>query len=61
MVLNTLFSASGYRNAIKMCKDCVIENIEAVENFDNFTGPSDDFVCQYIIYIVKKLNVQNIS
>ena len=57
--LNTLFSASGYRIAIKICKDCVLENYETVEKFDNYTktsselrdfemGPSDDFVCQYI-------------
>ena len=50
MVLNTLFSASGYRIAIKIYKDCVLENNEAVDKFDNYTkmGPSDDFVCQYI-------------
>ena len=26
MVLNTLFAASGYRIAMKICKDCVIES-----------------------------------
>ena len=40
MVLNTLFSASGYRIAIKICKDCVLENNEAVEKFDNYTKTS---------------------
>ena len=62
VVLNTLFSASGYRIAIKICKDCVLETNETVENLKslitmqklaeqlwNFEmGPSDDFVCQYI-------------
>ena len=37
VVLNTLFSASGYRIAIKICKDCVLENNEAVEKFANYT------------------------
>ena len=40
VVLNTLFSASGYRIAIKIYKDCVLENNEAVEKFDNFTKTS---------------------
>ena len=41
VVLNTLFSASGYRIAIKKnCKDCVLENNEAVEKFDNYTKNS---------------------
>ena len=40
VVLNTLFSASGYRIAIKICKDCALENNEAVEKFDNYTKTS---------------------
>ena len=40
MVLNTLFSASGYRIAIIICKDRVLENNEAVEKFDNYTKTS---------------------
>ena len=40
VVLNTLFSASGYRIAIKICKDRVLKNIEAVEKFDNYTKTS---------------------
>ena len=53
VVLNTLFSASGYWIAIKICKDCVLANNEAVEKFDNYTktsrkmGPLDDFVNIY--------------
>ena len=59
MVLNTLFPASGYRIAMKICKDCVLESYETVKKFDNYIktsrklrdfeiGLSDDFVCQYI-------------
>ena len=40
MVLNKLFLAFGYRIAINICKDCVIENNEAVEKFDNYTKTS---------------------
>ena len=40
VVLNTLFSASGYQIRIKNCKDCVLENNEAVEKFDNYTKNS---------------------
>ena len=40
VVLNTLFSASGYRIAIKICKDCVLENNEAVEKSDNYAKTS---------------------
>ena len=40
MVLNTLFSASGYRIAIKICKDYILEKNEAVEKFDNYTKTS---------------------
>ena len=42
MVLNTLFSASGYRIAIKICKDCVLENNEAIEksDIDNYAKTS---------------------
>ena len=36
-VLNTLFSTSGYRIAIKIGKDYVLENNGAVEKFDNYT------------------------
>ena len=36
VVLNTLFSASGYWIAIKICKNCVLENYETVEKFNNF-------------------------
>ena len=32
VVLNTLFSASDYQIAIKICKDCALENNEAVES-----------------------------
>ena len=57
---------------MKICRDCVLENYETVERFDNYMktsrklrdfeiGPSDDFVCQYIYHIVEKLNVQNVS
>ena len=44
VVLNTLFSASGYRIAIKMCEDCVLENNKAVEKFDNYTQTSREVV-----------------
>ena len=44
VVLNTLFSASGYRIAIKICKDCVLESYEAVEKFDNHTKISRKIV-----------------
>ena len=37
VVLNTFISASGYRIAIKICKDCTLENNEAVEKLDNYT------------------------
>ena len=40
VVLNTIFSASGYRIAIKICNDCVLENNKAVEKFDNYTKTS---------------------
>ena len=40
VVFNTLFSASGYRIAIKICKDCVLENNEAVEKSDNYAKTS---------------------
>ena len=40
VVLNTLFSASGYRIAIKICKDCVLDNNEAVEKSDNYAKTS---------------------
>ena len=40
VVLNTLFSASGYRTAIKICKDCVLESNEAVEKSDNYSKTS---------------------
>ena len=54
--MNTLFSASGYRIAMQICKDCVLESYETVKKFDNYIktsrtlrdfekGPSDDFVC----------------
>ena len=57
--MNTLFSASSYRIAMKICKNCVLENYKTVEKFDNYTktsrkvvkfeiGLSDDFVCEYI-------------
>ena len=57
--MNTLFAASGYRIAMKICKDCVLENYKTVDKFDNYTkisrkvvkfeiGLSDDFVCEYI-------------
>ena len=71
MVLNTLFSAShGYRIAIKICKDCVLENNEAVEKFDKYSKTIRKVVKFWnrafgwtclSIYIVKKLNVQNVS
>ena len=38
MVLNTLFSATGYRIAIKICKDYVLKNNEAVKKFVNYTN-----------------------
>ena len=41
VVLNTLFSASGYRIAIKICKDCVLEKNEAVEKFDKYTKQAE--------------------
>ena len=40
VVLNTLFSASGYRIAIQICKDCVLEKNEAVEKSDNYAKTS---------------------
>ena len=40
VVLNTLFSASGYRIAIQICKDCALENNEAVEKSDNYAKTS---------------------
>ena len=57
--MNTLFSGSGYRIAMEICKDCVLESYETVKELDYYTkssrklrdfeiGPSDDFVCQYI-------------
>ena len=57
--MNTLFSASGYRIAMKICKDCVLESYKTVKKFDNYIktsrklrdfeiGPTDDCVCQYI-------------
>ena len=70
VVLNTLFSASGYRIAIKICKDCALENNEAVEKFDNYTKTSRKVVKFWnrafgwlclSIYIVKKLNVQTLE
>ena len=70
MVLNTLFSASGYRIAIQICKDCVLEKNEAVEKSDNYAKTSRKVVKFWngsfgwlclSIYIVKKLNVQNVS
>ena len=54
--MNTLFSASGYRIAMKIRKDCVLENYETVKKFEQKLAehlrdfeiePSDDFVCQY--------------
>ena len=58
--MNTLFSASGNRIAMNICKDCVLESYETVKKIHNYIksskklrdfiiGPSDDFVCQYII------------
>ena len=38
--LNTILSASGYRIAINIFKDCVLENNEAVGKFDNYTKTS---------------------
>ena len=38
--MNTLFSASGYRIAMKIDKGCVLEYYETVEKFDNYTKPS---------------------
>ena len=40
VVLNRLISASGCRIAIKICKDCVLENNEAVEKFNYYTKTS---------------------
>ena len=40
MVLNTLFSASGYRIAMKICKDCVLESYKTVKKFDNYIKTS---------------------
>ena len=45
---------------MKNCKDCVLENYEIVQKFDNYTKiaenlrdveirPSDDFLCQYSV------------
>ena len=55
VVLNTLFSASGYRIAMTICKGCVLESYETVKKFENYIktsrklkdfeiGPSGDFV-----------------
>ena len=41
--MNTLFSASGYRIAMKICKDCVLENYGTVKKFDNHTKTSGNF------------------
>ena len=57
--MNTLFLASGYRIAMKICKVCVLKSCGTVKKFDNFIktsrklrdfeiGPSDDYFCQYI-------------
>ena len=56
VVLDTLFSASGYRIAMKIRKDWVLESFERVKKFDNYTKTGrkilnmamDDFVCRYI-------------
>ena len=53
-----------------MCKDCVLENNEGVEKSDNYANTSRKVVKFWngafgwlclSIYIVKKLNVQNVS
>ena len=56
--MNTLFFASGYPIAIKICKDCVLESYETVKKIYNYItskkliyfeiGLSDDFVFQYL-------------
>ena len=43
MVLNTLFSASGYRIAMKICKDCVLKSYETVKKFDHYVKTSRKF------------------
>ena len=43
--ITALRSSSGYRIAIKIiCKDCVLENNEGVEKFDNYTKTSKQVV-----------------
>ena len=60
----------SYRIAMKFCKDCVLKTTKQLESLitiqkqaeklRNFEiGPSDGFVCQYIL--VEKLNVQSVS
>ena len=53
--MNTLFPASGYQIALAICKDCVVEYYETVDNYtktsrhlrDFEVRPSDNFVCQF--------------
>ena len=42
--ITALRSSSGYRIAIKICKDCVLENNEGVEKFNNYTKTSKQVV-----------------
>ena len=48
VILNTLFSASGYWIAMKIRKGCVLESYETVKKFDNYTKTSRQFVCQSV-------------
>ena len=60
--MNTLFLAFGYRIAMKICKDGVLESCETVKKFDDYIKNSRKFeIFCLSIYIVKKLNVQNVS
>ena len=63
--MNTLFSASGYRIAMKICKDCVLEIYETVEKFDNYTKNSrklrDFEIGPLFVNIIEKLYVRNVD
>ena len=56
-----VFAASGYQIAMKICKDCILENymkqLKSLITVQKLAaiceililGPSEDFVCQYIL------------